>query len=110
MFKSISSFFNVHKVFILGAASALGVALQQFTSEASPDYKVVAFAGLLAVISYLAKNLTGVAASILSIVGAAVVTISSTATGAKVSWSQLILTTIVAIIGVLAPAPQQKQS
>lgn len=110
MFKSIASFFSAHKVLILGGLSALGIALQQFIGQQQTDYKIVGFAALLAVLSYLAKNLTGVAASILAIVGSAVATIATSASGAAIGWPQLILSALVAILGVLAPAPQQKPS
>lgn len=109
MFKSISTFFAAHKVFILGGLSAVGIALQQFLGTPAVDYKVVGFALVIAILSYAAKNLTGVAASILGVVGSAIATISTVATGGTVSWNQLAISTIVAFIGVVAgPATATK--
>jgi len=102
MFKKISDFFAAHKVFILGGLAAVGLALQEFLTSTTIDWKVIGFAGVIALLSYLAKNLTGVAASLLGIATGVITTVSTIATGGHVSWNQLILSTLVALIGVVA--------
>lgn len=99
MLQKIESFFSGNKVFFLGLLGAIGVALQQFLTSAI-DWKVVAFAAVVAGLSYAAKNLTGTVASLLGILGSAVLTISTVASGGHVSWPQLILSTLVAAITV----------
>lgn len=104
MLQKIEAFFAGNKVFVLGSLSAIGVALQQFLGSATVDYKVIGFAALIAVLSYLAKSLTGAVASIIGVIGSAVLTISQVASGGHVSWGQLILSTVVALIGVVTGA------
>lgn len=106
MLQKIESFFSGNKVFVLGALSAIGVTLQQYLGSTAVDYKVIGFAAVIAVLSYLAKSLTGAVASIIGVVSSAVLTISQVASGGHVSWNQLILSTVVALIGVVTGAAQ----
>jgi hypothetical protein len=101
MLQKIESFFSGNKVFFLGLLGAVGVVLQQFISSASIDWKVVGFAAVVAGLSYAAKNLTGTVASLLGILGSVVLTISTVASGGHVSWNQLILSTLAAVITVV---------
>lgn len=100
MLTKIESFFSGNKVLVLGALSALSVVLQQALSS-TIDWKVIGFAALIAVLSYLAKNLSGTVASVLGILGGVATTISQVAVGGSISWNTLILSTVVAVIGVV---------
>lgn len=101
MLQKIESFFSGHKVLVLGGLSSIGVVLQQFLDSGPIDYKVIGFAAVIAVLSYLAKSLSGTVASILGIIGGVVSTVSQIATGGSISWGQLVLSTIIALIGVV---------
>lgn len=101
MLQKIESFFTGNKVFFLGLLSAVGIALQQFLSG-TVDWTVIAFAAVVAGLSYAAKTLTGTVASLLGILGSAVATISTIAVGGHVSVQQLVLTTIAAVITVVS--------
>lgn len=100
--KSISTWFASHKVFILGALGAAAVALQQFLGNTTIDYKALGFAVAVAIISYFAKNLKGQASSIVALLGTILSTIATTATGTKISWEQIAIQAVVALIGVLS--------
>ena len=100
MLQKIESFFSGNKVFILGSLSAIGVALQQYLTG-TIDWKVIGFAIVIAVLSYLAKSLSGTVASILGILGGVATTVSQVASGGKIGWSALILSTVISIIGVV---------
>lgn len=101
MLQKIESFFNGNKVFFLGLFGAIGVALQQFLGSSPIDWKVLGFAAVVAGLSYAAKNLTGTVSSLLGILGTSVATIATIAQGGSVSWPQLILSTLVAVITVV---------
>src|ERR1700749_2617289 len=101
MLQKIEAFLSGSKVFILGSLAAAGVVLQQYVTQPTVDYKVLGFAVLIAILSYLAKNLKGSVASLLGVVSSAVLTISQVAVGGSVSWTQLILSTVIALIGII---------
>jgi hypothetical protein len=103
------SYFNKNKVFILGLLSAIAVSLQQFVgTELSVDYKVVGFASLIAVVSYIANQWRGQGLSITGIIGnAATVFITQHSTG-QFSWEQFILQTIILIISLSSPDPKSR--
>lgn len=103
MLQKIESFFSGHKIFVLGLLSALGISLQQFVGEPTVDYKALILAGVTAIVGYFAKSLTGSAASVAGILGSAVITITTAATsGGKISWSSLVLSVVVAVIGLVS--------
>ena len=106
MLQKIESFFSGNKVFFLGVLGAIGIAIQQFLGGASVDWKVVGFAAVVAGLSYAAKNLTGTLASLLGILGTTIATISTVASGGHVSWGQLVLSTLVAVITVVTGGAQ----
>lgn len=100
----ISTWFSANKVLLLGLLGSVLVVLQQFFSEATVDYKVVGFGVGIAILSFLAKNLRGQWASIAGLLGTSVATIAATIqTGGKVTWIQVILGLLVAILGIVAP-------
>lgn len=106
MLQKIESFFSGNKVFILGSLSAIGVVIQQYVTQATIDFKVVGFAIVIAVLSYLAKALTGTVASIVGIIAGVATTVSQVAAGGKISLGTLILSTALAVIGVVTSGAQ----
>jgi membrane protein implicated in regulation of membrane protease activity len=100
----IKSFWDKNKVFILGALGAIALALEPFINDTSDEmkWKVVGFAALMAVLSYLAKEWRGQAMSIIGIIGnLAGVFVTVQQTG-KFTWNQFILQAIVAIIAAVS--------
>lgn len=103
------SFWSNNKVLILGAVGAAVAVIQQLTmTEGNPDWKVIGFAVGVAIASYFAKNLTGQAASIAGILGTLIATIGTQAATGYISWLQIIIQALSAIVliftGPVAPA------
>jgi hypothetical protein len=104
MWQKIVTFFNANKVFILGLLGAIGVTLDQYVNQTTPDYKVIGFAVVSAILSYFAKNLRGQWASIAGLLGMEFTTyMTAVESGNKVSWFQLVGSFVVSIIAVVAP-------
>jgi membrane protein implicated in regulation of membrane protease activity len=100
----LNTFWDKNKVFILGLLGAIAVTLEQFINNPDNDikWKVVGFAALMAVLSYLAKEWRGQSTSIIGILGslaAAFVTVQNTG---KFTWNQFILQAVVAVIAAVA--------
>jgi hypothetical protein len=102
------SFFNQYKVVILGCLSAIALALYDLTKTGETSTKVLVFAGALALTSFLANNLRGQWASIAGIVGTAITTYVTMDQQGAISWSQLILQLVVAMLAVAAPPPKSR--
>lgn len=97
-------FWDKNKVFILGALGAIALALEPFINNTNEElkWKVVGFAALMAVLSFLAKEWRGQATSIIGILGnlaGVFVTVQNTG---KFTWNQFILQAIVAIIAAVS--------
>lgn len=99
------TFFQKNRVFIIGLISAILIATEQYL--AGPvDYKVIGYAALMAVISYFANNLKGDIASIIGIIGTDLTSIiPSLINHSSISWLQIAVQTLAAIIALLAPSP-----
>lgn len=101
----MQTFLNNNKVLLLGILGAIGIVLQQYVGVTTPDYKVICFGVAIAIISYLANNLRGQWVTILGILGSALSTIATAIqSGNKISWFQLIITIMLAIIAAVAPS------
>jgi hypothetical protein len=96
-----TSFWSQWKVVIIGGIASVITVLQQYLTG-SPDPKVVIFAVLVALGSFLAKNLAGQAATIAGIVASLVATISTEYATGHISWLQIILQAVVSIGGIFA--------
>jgi hypothetical protein len=100
----MKQFWDKNKVFILGALGAIALALEPFINKTDDElkWKMVGFAALMAVLSYLAKEWRGQATSIIGILGnLAGVFVTVQQTG-KFTWNQFILQGIVAIIAAVS--------
>lgn len=104
----MKSFFQKNKVFILGLLSAIAVVWQEATS-ATVDYKAIALATGLAVLSYIAKAWRGAGVTITGIIGIlATVFINNYTAGEHINWMQMIGAFLVAILAVASPAPKNQ--
>lgn len=101
---TIQKFFQANKVLIFGVLAAIAMTVQQYTSAAKVDYKVLGLAALVAAIGFLAKNLRGQLATILaSIVPSLGIILTQAQTNVPISWMQVMTSAAIAIAGVFAP-------
>lgn len=100
------NFFQKNWVFISGLISAAVVAIQQYLGNGTPDLKVVGFAVVMAILSYLANQWRGKGVTVVGIIGVLAATFSTIQFGQKVEWTQLILQAVVAVGMAVAPPPK----
>lgn len=106
MKKSLPQLIEDNKVFLIGLASAVALALQQFLGTADVNWKAVTFAAFIAGLSYIANAWRGQGVTILGIIGTVsgvFVTLNQTG---MFSWSQFLLTSVAAILAAVAPPPK----
>lgn len=102
----MKNFFEKNKVFLVGLLSAVAMVLQQFTT-ADPDYKAIALACGLAVLSFVANAWRGQGVTILGIIGiAAGVFVNSYQAGQHLSWTAMIGSFVAALLAAVAPPPK----
>lgn len=102
----MKQFIQNNKVFILGLLASAAVTLQEFVSQPDVNYRVVGFAIIMSILSYLAKEWRGQGLSITGIVGnLAAVFITVHQTG-EFTWMQFALQSIIAIIAASTPDPK----
>lgn len=104
------TFWDKNKVFILGALGSVALALQPFVGQADDSIKLkaVAFAILMAVLAYLAKEWRGQALSITGIIGNLAGVFVTLQEGHQFTWIQFILQGVLAIIAVAVPDPKSR--
>jgi hypothetical protein len=102
------NWFYQNKVVIVGLLTAVLLAVQEAMKAGESSTKVFVFAGILAAISFLANNLRGQVATIIGIVGTAVSTYVTMDQTGSVSWSQIVLQTMLALLAVFAPPAKSK--
>lgn len=104
----ITEFWNKNKVFILGLIGSIGISLQDYISKPAVDYKIIAFAAFLAIISYFAKEWRGQGLSITGVIGSAAGVFITMQQSNTFTWQQFILQTIVLIITTAVPDPKSR--
>jgi hypothetical protein len=97
-----STFLNDYKVLIIGLLSAVALALNEVFKTGGASTKALVFAAFVAAVSFLANNLRGQWATIAGIVGTTLTTYITMEQNGTISWQQLILQTIVALLAVVA--------
>lgn len=100
------NWFQKNWVFISGLISAAVVAIQQYVGSGTPDLKVVGFAVLMAVLSFVANQWRGKGVTVTGIIGVLAATFSTIQLGQHIEWTQLILQAVVAIGMAVAPPPK----
>jgi len=102
------TFWDKHKVFILGLLASISIVLQQYVGQAQPDTKVLLYAVVMTVLSYLASKWRGQGLSIIGIVGTlAGVFVTENETG-NFTWFQFGLQATIAVIAAAAPDPKSR--
>lgn len=99
----MSTFFNTYKVIIFGCLSAIILALKELVGTGAADTKVLVFAAAIAALSFLANNLRGQVATILGLVLTSLATYMTAEASGTVSWAQIILSLLAAIMAVFIP-------
>lgn len=102
----MKDFLQKNKVFLVGLAGALVLALTEFTMKPEVDWKVVGFAALMAILSYVSNQWRGQGVTIVGVLGTlagSFVTIQQTG---KFTWTQFILYSAVSVLAAVAPPPK----
>ena len=100
------TFIQKNKVFLLGLLSAIALTVQQFATQPEVDYKVIGYAAIMAILSFIANQWRGQGVTVMGIIGTlagAFVTIQSTG---HFTWNQFILSAIAALLAAVAPPPK----
>jgi len=102
----MSTFWTKYKVLILSFLASLAVTIQQLNTP-NPDIKVISYAVIMAALGAVVsfeKNAQGNVASIIGIVGTTLASIvPSLFEGQPIGWTQLIGSTVIAILAIINP-------
>jgi hypothetical protein len=103
-----ATFWEKWKVFFIGLAGSVGLALTEFlkTNSQTIDYKVLGFALLISVLSYVSTTWRGSNVTILGMLGSLVAVAVTMLQNGAFSWQQFILYAVVAILGMVASPPK----
>jgi len=104
----IKTFWQKYQVLITGAFMSVIVAFQQFVNRATVDWKVVGFAGLIALGAWAGNNLRGKGVSVAGLIGAAGYAVSTTFINGKMDLNQLLLSFVIAAGSLVAPPPKSE--
>lgn len=102
------SFFQANKVLIFGLLSAIALGLNEAFSTGGASTKVLVFAAFLAALSFLANNLRGQWATIAGVIGTALTTYITMDQAGTISWPQIILQAVLALLAVFTPPAKSK--
>lgn len=105
------TFWSKYKVFILGLAGAIALSLQELLSSQGQEtgeinYKVFAYAALMAGLSYIATQWRGKNVSIAGIVGTLAGVFVEQQQAGDFNWNRFIMYSIVAVLAVVSPPPK----
>jgi hypothetical protein len=102
------SFFQANKVLIFGLLSAVALGLNEAFATGGASTKVLIFAAFLAALSFLANNLRGQWATIAGVIGTALTTYITQEQTGVISWPQIILQAVLALLAVFTPPAKSK--
>lgn len=102
----MQTFILKNKVFLIGLAASICVVLQQFLGQPDIDYKVIGFAALMAILSYVANQWRGQGVTILGVVGTLAGTFVSINSTGHFTWNQFIISAVAALLSAVAPPPK----
>lgn len=103
-----SNFWNNNKVLIIGLLSAVALALNEIFVKGDYNTKALVFAAFIAALSFLANNLRGQWATIAGILGTTIATYVTMDQTGNVSWPQLIMQAVIALLAVVAPPAKSR--
>ncbi len=102
-----TTFWNKYKVFLIGLAGAVALSLNELlANNSTPDYKVYAYAALMAALSFIATEWRGKNVSITGIIGTLAGVFVSLNTSGTFTWNQFILSAIAAVLSAVASPPK----
>lgn len=104
----MQTFWEKYKVFILGLVGAVTLALQAILSN-NPnevDYKIYAYAALMAALSFIATQWRGKAGTITGVVGTLAGVFVTLNQGGTFTWNQFIIYSIIAVGMSFSPPPK----
>lgn len=94
-------------VFIVGVLSAIAVALEPMVTNVEANTQTYVLAGLIAVLSFLAKEWRGKGMTIFGLVGAAAyAAVIQLQTGQPIGWGQFALIIFIKTIFAVIPQPK----
>ena len=100
----MKQFWIENKVFVLGLIGAILIVLQQFTDIDRLSYKALAFAVILAGLSYVAKEWRGQTTSMIGIICTVLTTIITTyQSGESISYLQIIIQVLGLFLATQSP-------
>lgn len=97
------NFWEKNKVFITGLLGAIVLGLQPFLTQTQLDWKVLGFAVLMAVLSFIANTWRGQGITIIGIIGSLAFAFTTLQNTGTFSWQQFMLAAVVAILSAVAP-------
>lgn len=103
-----SSFWNNNKVLIIGLLSAVALALNEIFVKGDYNTKALVFSAFIAALSFLANNLRGQWATIAGILGTTLATYVTMDQTGSISWPQLIMQAVIALLAVVAPPAKSR--
>lgn len=101
------TFIERNKVFLLGLAASIAVALQQFLGTTEINWRVIGYAAGMAGLSFLANQWRGQGVTILGILGTLAGTFVAIHNTGTFTWNQFILSSVAAILAAVAPPAKQ---
>jgi hypothetical protein len=103
----MKQFLQKHKVFLIGLASALVMALYEFMGQDITDWWVVGYAGFVAVVTYLARNTEGQWVTIsTTLLAAGAMIYQAHSSGNSVNVFDLVVVIAINLLGIAARAPK----
>jgi hypothetical protein len=106
--KELKEFLYENKVFLSGLLGAILLTLQQFIGADTIEWKGIAFAAIIAALSYLAKNLRGQVASMAGIVLTVFMQYVEMNQSDVVNWEQLLMQLAILLGGIFAPPAKSR--
>jgi hypothetical protein len=103
----MKDFLQKNKVFIIGLLSAGVMALYEFVGQEITDWWVVGYAGFVAVVSFMARNVQGQWVTIsTTLLAAGAMIYQAHTSGNNIKVFDLVLCILANLLGIIAPAPK----
>lgn len=106
--KQIQAFLMANKVFLLGLAGSITVVVQQFVSQPTVDLKVVGYAVIMSVLSYISNQWRGQGVTITGILGTLAGTFVTVNQSGNFTWMHFFMLSVAAVLAAVAPPPKNQ--
>lgn len=104
----MQDFLNKYKVLIIGLLMAIALPIQELIVTHTTSVQVLVFAAFTAALSYVARNFRGQWATISGLLGTTLATYITMQTDGTVSWAQLVLQFVIALLAALSPPAKSR--